>query len=178
VTESESLERAIHEEVALMPYDPQWLLLFAKERERLMHLFPSRLLDVQHFGSTAIPGMPAKPIIDLLAGVESMAIADSLVEPLLRSGYTTSAEFNATLPDRRWFMRWSNGHRTHHLHVVVLGGPEWRRRLRFRDALRSNAELAQRYAILKQQLAAQHGADREAYTHAKSEFVRAIASDA
>lgn len=131
MTESESLERAIHEEVALVPYDPQWPSLFGTERERLMRLFPSQLLDVQHFGSTAIPGMPAKPIIDILAGVESMAVAESLVEPLLRSSYTTSAEFNATLADRRWFMRWADGRRTHHLHLVVLGRIEWRRRLRF-----------------------------------------------
>lgn len=107
-----------------------------------------------------------------------MAAADSLVEPLLNSGYTTSAEFNATLIDRRWFMRWCSGHRTHHLHVVVFGGPEWRRRLRFRDVLRLNAELACRYAVLKKQLADQHGADREAYTHAKYEFVHSVAGDA
>jgi GrpB-like predicted nucleotidyltransferase (UPF0157 family) len=97
VPESESLERAIHEEVALVPYDPRWSSLFEAERERLVRLFPTQFLDIQHFGSTAIPGMPAKPIIDLLAGVESMAVADSLVEPLLNSLYTTSAEFNATL---------------------------------------------------------------------------------
>ena len=178
MSESKSRERAIHEAVALVPYDPQWPLLFAAERERLMGLFPSQLLDVQHFGSTAIPGMPAKPIIDLLAGVESMAVADSLVEPLLSSSYTTSAEFNATLTDQRWFMRWFNGRRTHHLHVVVLGESQWYRRLRFRDVLRSNAEIAHRYALLKKQLAAQHCADREAYTHAKAEFVLSVAGDA
>lgn len=103
-----------------------------------------------------------------------MAVADSLVEPLLNSGYTTSAEFNATLTDRRWFMRWLNGHRTHHLHIVAFGGSEWHRRLRFRDVLRSNAELAHDYAILKQQLAERHGKDREAYGHAKAEFVQSV----
>ncbi|WP_437675925.1 GrpB family protein [Sorangium sp. So ce131] len=177
MTENESLERAIHEEVALVPYDPQWPALFAAERARLLTLFPSQLLDVQHFGSTAIPGMPAKPIIDLLAGVESMPVADSLVAPLLDSAYTTSAEFNATLTDRRWFMRWSDGRRTHHLHVVVLDGPEWRRRLRFRDVLRSDAELAKRYALLKEELAAQHRTDREAYTRAKTDFVLSVVGD-
>lgn len=174
MTESESLERAIHEEVALVPYDPQWPSHFVAERERLLSLFPSQLLDVQHFGSTAIPGMPAKPIIDILAGVESMGVAESLVEPLVRSSYTTSAEFNATLTDRRWLMRWAGGRRTHHLHIVVLGGTEWRRRLCFRDVLRSDSELAHRYALLKQELAVQHGADREAYTHAKSAFVLSV----
>jgi GrpB-like predicted nucleotidyltransferase (UPF0157 family) len=178
MTESESLERAIHEPVALVPYDPQWPASFAAERERLLALFPEQLLEVQHFGSTAIPGMPAKPIIDLLAGVESMAVADALVTPLVSSGYTTSAEFNATLVDRRWFMRWAEGRRTHHLHVVVHGGLEWRRRLRFRDVLRSDAGLAHRYAMLKTELAAKHRSDREAYTRAKSGFVLGIIADA
>ena len=178
MTESESLERAIHEDVGLCPYDPEWPSLFMAECERLISLFPSLLLDVQHFGSTAIPGMPAKPIIDLLAGVESMAVAETLIEPLLRSSYTTSAEFNATLTDRRWFMRWAEGRRTHHLHVVVLGGTEWRRRLHFRDMLRSNPELANRYSLLKAELVVQHSADREAYTHAKTQFVLSVARDA
>ena len=178
MNESESLERAIHEEVALVPYDSRWPSLFEAERERLVRLFPTQFLGIQHFGSTAIPGIPAKPIIDLLAGVESMAVADSLVEPLVSSNYTTSAEFNATLIDRRWFMRWANGRRTHHLHVVVFGGTEWRRRLRFRDVLRSNTELAHRYALLKKELATLHSIDREAYTRAKSEFVLSVVGDA
>jgi GrpB-like predicted nucleotidyltransferase (UPF0157 family) len=172
--ERESLKRAIYEEVSLAPYNPQWPSLFAAERDRLIRLFPAQLLCVEHFGSTAIPGMPAKPIIDLLGGVESMAVADALVEPLLQSGYTTSAEFNATLADRRWFMRWASGQRTHHLHLVVMSGAEWRQRLQFRDELRSDARLAQRYALLKAELAAQHSKDREAYTDAKAEFVRSV----
>lgn len=178
MTERESLERAIHEELVLVPYDPQWPSLFEAERERLVCLFPSQILDIQHFGSTAVLGMPAKPIIDLLAGVESMVVADSLVELLLTERYTTSAEFNATLGDRRWLMRWANGRRTHHLHIVVLGGAEWRRRLRFRDVLRSNPELAHHYTLLKKDLAAHHSADREAYTRAKSEFVLSVAENA
>ncbi len=174
MTDAESLERAIHEDVALHPYDTQWPHLFLAERTRLLALFPAQLLDVQHFGSTAIPGMPAKPIIDLLGGVASMAVADALMEPLLLSLYTTSAEFNATLTDRRWLMRWADGRRTHHLHLVVMGSAQWLRRLRFRDALRVDASLAERYAYLKSDLAAQHRTDREAYTQAKTEFVVSV----
>jgi GrpB-like predicted nucleotidyltransferase (UPF0157 family) len=174
MTDAESLERAIHEDVALRPYDMQWPALFQAERERLLRLFPTQLLDVQHFGSTAIPGMPAKPIIDLLGGVASMAMADALMAPLLDSAYTTSSEFNATLTDRRWLMRWADGRRTHHLHLVVMGSAEWLRRLRFRDVLRADAGLAQRYAHLKSDLAAQHHSDREAYTQAKTDFVLSV----
>lgn len=171
MTDAESLQLAIHEEVALVAHDPSWPALFDAERERLLALFPQQLLGIEHVGSTAIPGVPAKPVIDILAGVASMAAADALTAPLLASGYTTSAEFNARLTDRRWFMRWAEGRRTHHLHVVVHGAGEWRRRLLFRDVLRGDQALARRYAELKQALAVQHPADREAYTEAKTAFV-------
>ena len=177
MTEQESLLAAIHENVALHAYDFSWPAMFAAERERLLTVLPATFIDVQHFGSTAIPGLAAKPIIDILAGVESMAVAESVAEPLCASGYATSAEFNGELTDRKWFMRWANGHRTHHLHVVVHGDSVWRQRLRFRDALRSNPDLAARYAALKAELAAKHNNDREAYTDAKAAFVLSIAGD-
>ena len=178
MTEEESLHAAIHEDVALHACSATWPTLFEAERERLLALMPDRLIDVQHIGSTAILGLAAKPIVDLLAGVESMEVARALAEPLCRSGYTTSAEFNASLSDRQWFMRWANGHRTHHLHVVVHGGAAWRQRLMFRDLLRGDALLGQRYAALKADLAATHRHDREAYTEAKAAFIQALVGDA
>ena len=151
--QANAVNRAIQEEqVSLATYDEAWPAQFTAERKRLVELFP-QLLEVEHFGSTAIPRMPAKPIIDVLAGVESMTVADLLFEPILTSGYTTSRAFNAMLPDRRWFMRAANGQRTHHLHIVELGGKQWVERLRFRDILRSNAGLALQYAKLKSELA-------------------------
>lgn len=177
MNDAQSLELAIHEDVALVPHDPAWPAVFELERERLLQLISGQFADIQHFGSTAIPGMPAKPIIDILAGVASMEAADAINARLLQIGYTTSAEFNATLVGRRWFMRHAFGRRTHHLHVVVLGSSEWRRRLKFRDALRADTKLAGEYAALKVQLAVRHAADREAYTAAKSEFVLSVAGE-
>ena len=165
-------EQAIREEVSLAPYDPSWPLLFSQERERLLSLFP-HLLAVEHIGSTAVPGLVAKPIIDIMAGVPSMAAADALFEPTIACGYTTSREFNALLTHRRWFMRSANGQRTHHLHVMVHLGPVWAKRLRFRDLLRSNPSLAQSYSQLKSDLSVRFRQDREAYTDAKAEFVAA-----
>lgn len=167
----ESLDNAIYEEVELCAYNPEWPCMFEAERSRLLALFPGEFLAIEHFGSTAIPGLIAKPVIDILAGVESISQADALIEPLCRSKYTTSAEFNSTLRNRRWLMRWANGHRTHHLHLVVHGESEWQRRLVFRDVLRSNSELAARYTQLKRRLAEEFKTDREAYTKAKSQFV-------
>ncbi len=174
MTEAESLERAIHERVMLEPYDPAWPDRFATERRRLLDRFADALCGVEHIGSTAVPGLPAKPIIDVMAGVDSLADADALMAPLLAAGYVTSAEFNAALTDRRWLMRHAEGRRTHHLHLVVHDGRLWRERLAFRDALRSTPALAERYALLKAELAARHPDDREAYTRAKGEFVQAV----
>lgn len=174
MTEQESLQRAIHERVMLVPHSPDWPARFAAERERLLALFPGVLREVQHIGSTAVPGLPAKPIIDLMAGVDGMETADALIAPLLDAGYVTSAEFNASLHDQRWLMRHADGRRTHHLHLVVYEGPLWQTRLRFRDALRAAPGLAERYAGLKARLAMRYPLDREAYTQAKGDFVREV----
>jgi GrpB-like predicted nucleotidyltransferase (UPF0157 family) len=174
VNEQESLLAAISEDVSLRAYDPDWPQAFTVERERLIASLPDAFLDVQHIGSTAVPGLAAKPVIDILAGVASFATAEALTEQICRCGYTTSAEFNATLNERLWFMRWANGHRTHHLHVVVHGSDGWHEHLRFREALRSRPDLAARYVALKSQLAVRHSTDREAYTNAKGEFVRSV----
>lgn len=173
MTEEESLHAAIHEEVALHPYNTSWPQAFEAERSRLLSLFPGELVAVEHIGSTAVPGLKAKPVIDLLGGVRSINDAERLALPLCQAGYTTSAAFNASLSDRKWFMRWADGHRTHHLHLVVHGGPVWHDRLAFRNALRSRPELAAAYVALKTRLATAHPHDREAYTMAKTGFVRA-----
>ena len=172
MTKDESLLAAIDEAVRLHPYDPSWPEAFAAERGRLASLLPGVFTEIEHIGSTAVPGMLAKPVIDLMAGVESMARARSIAEHVCNSGYTTSTAFNETLVDRQWFMRWAEGHRTHHLHVVVHGGDVWREHLAFRDKLRSDSALAARYATLKSRLATAHAADREAYTAAKTGFIR------
>ena len=174
MNDAESLQAAIHEDVDLQAYDDAWPAMFVGERDRLLGLLPLSFIDIEHIGSTAVPGLLAKPVIDMLAGVESMVMARSLSGVLREAGYTTSAEFNATLRDRQWFMRWADGHRTHHLHVVVHRGPAWRERLRFRDALRADPVLAARYAALKAELAVRHPSDREAYTQAKAAFVHAV----
>lgn len=178
MNEQQSLAAAIHEAVRLQAYDPSWPAAYAAERERLLRVLPGVFLDLQHIGSTAVPNLAAKPIVDIMAGVASMAVAESVAAVLCACGYTTSAEFNASLSDRKWFMRWADGHRTHHLHVVVHESQAWHERLRFRDALRADPALAARYAELKARCAEQHANDREAYTDAKAGFVRAVSGAA
>lgn len=179
MTDEESLLAAIDEGVALDAYDARWPAMFAAERARLFALLPGRLIDVQHIGSTAVPGLAAKPIVDVMTGVVSMEVARELAAALCSpaGGYTTSAAFNAGLADRQWFMHWADGRRTHHLHLVVHGGPAWQQRLEFRDRLRADAVLAARYAGLKATQAATHRHDREAYTRAKAAFVQCVVGD-
>lgn len=167
----DSLTLAITEEVRLVAYDSSWMNLFATERTRLLELFPGRFTAIEHIGSTAVPGLAAKPIIDLLAGVNTFSEADSLLSTLCAHGFETSAEFNATLPDSRWLMRHESGRRTHHLHLAVFGSEFWGRRVRFRDLLRADAAMADRYEKLKHGLAEQHRHDRDAYTEAKAAFI-------
>jgi GrpB-like predicted nucleotidyltransferase (UPF0157 family) len=174
LTDAQSLAAAINEAVQLRAHEPAWALAFEVERERLHALSPGTFAGIEHIGSTAVAGLTAKPIVDILAGVASLAGVDALIDRLCDNGYTTSREFNATLTDRKWLMRWHDGHRTHHLHIVEFGGAPWHERLAFRDALRSDPAMVQRYAELKADLAAKHASDREAYTDAKAEFVRAV----
>ena len=172
--DAQSLAAAIDEEVSLHPPDPTWLTAFELERTRLQALLPDVFRQVEHIGSTAVPGLVAKPVVDIMAGVASLAGVDATIATLCENGYTSSKEFNASLTDRKWLMRWRDGHRTHHLHIVVFGGVPWDDRLAFRDALRRDPGLVRRYAALKTSLATQHQGDREAYTDAKADFVRSV----
>lgn len=167
----ESLQRAIDEAVVLVDYDTGWPLRFAQERARLLSHFPGTFAAIEHIGSTSVPGLRAKPIIDVMAGVASMAEAIALTPALCGQGYTTSEAVNRTLTDRQWFMRWADGHRTHHLHVVVHQGPQWFRRLRFREVLRRDPAVAASYLALKERLAVLYADDRESYTAAKADFI-------
>ncbi len=170
----DSLERAIRERVEIVAYDGRWAEMFAVERERLRGLCPE-LGAVEHVGSTAVVGMSAKPVVDVMGAVASMEVADVLVERLCgKGGYVTSAEFNAMLKDRRWLMRHAEGRRTHHLHLVGAGSEAWRRTILFRDLLRRDGELARAYEEKKRELAQAMGADREEYTAAKGAFIEAM----
>lgn len=153
------------------PHDTRWAGRFVEERDRLLDLLPGHFNAIEHIGSTAVPGLAAKPVIDILAGVGTIDAADALLDALCSNGYDTSVGYNATLPDRRWLMRQASGRRTHHLHLVVFGGETWVGWLQFRDLLRADPALAARYQQLKLELAGQHRHDREAYTRAKSAFI-------
>ena len=154
--------------VEIVEYDLGWLAAFEAERERLAPLLPAEV-KLHHFGSTAVPGLAAKPVIDMIALVDDL---DAPIAALVQSGrYRYPQAFNATLTHRRFLCYPTAAHRTHHLHLVDEPG-ELERRLHFRDSLRADPVFASEYVALKRTLAERYRDDREAYTEAKSEFVK------
>ena len=163
------------DEVVITEYDPCWPSLFAQESARLRTGLPPHLITrIEHFGSTAVPQLAAKPIIDLLVGVRSLAMAQQVaVTPLAQLGYAYWQE-NPD-PRRLFFVKGlpPNGPRTHHVHMVEPHSPLWER-LRFRDYLCQHADEAARYAQLKYRLAQDLAGDREAYTKAKADYIESV----
>ena len=143
--------------IPLEPYDPDWPSRFETEFRVLVSLFGDRSIRIEHVGSTAVPGLVAKPIIDIMMGLTSLAEAEALVEPLRSVGYHYVPEYEAQIPDRRYFRKPHIRPRTHHLHCVVLGSQSWTRTLLFRDYLRNDPEIAAAYGHLKSELATSHG---------------------
>jgi GrpB-like predicted nucleotidyltransferase (UPF0157 family) len=146
--------------------------MFEEERDRISGAIGRWLAAIEHVGSTSVPGLAAKPIIDIMPGLRSLADAPHIIGPMEALGYEYVPEFEAQLPERRYFRRGIP--RTHHVHVVEASSRFWRRHLAFRDWLRAHPGDAAAYAELKRKLATQYGADRAGYTDAKSEFILGI----
>lgn len=159
--------------VLIVDYDPEWPALFERELALLEDAFAGADAVVEHVGSTAVPGLAAKPIVDIMLGVLDLAEVESRIDALAERGYHYVPEYEAQLPERRYFRKPHDRPRRYHLHAVVREGDFWRRHLIFRDHLRRHAEVAVAYGVLKRRLAAKYGADRHAYAEAKSPFIEA-----
>jgi GrpB-like predicted nucleotidyltransferase (UPF0157 family) len=160
--------------VVIHNYESEWPLQFAAEHVRLHPLLPGALIE--HIGSTAIAGLLAKPIIDILIGVKSLADIESRIPAIESLRYQYVQKHERVLPQRRYFTKSVAGS-AFHIHAVVEGGDFWLDHLAFRDALRADPELASRYAALKLQFAEQYKTDRAAYTDAKAPFIQGVLAD-
>ena len=162
------------EPVVLAEYDPAWPDRFLEQSRRLAVILQSWLAaPVEHVGSTAVPGLRAKPVVDILAPVASLAQAQSALAPLTADGWLFWPD-DPNRDHRLWFLRPSPEARTHHLHVIEHHHPAAHAERAFRDALRRDPALREAYAALKDRLAARHRTDRNAYTEAKGDFVRSV----
>lgn len=160
--------------VVIVEPDPVWTEKFDGVCAGLRAALGARVLGVEHIGSTAVPGLAAKPIIDVLVGLASMAEVFAAVPALEAVGWEFPDSINRDLSERRFGKQVENGVRTNHVHLVVHRGGEWTALLAFRDALRADPDLARRYEELKRDLAARYADEREKYTAAKTEFVRGV----
>lgn len=164
------------EPIELSAYSPMWPVTFDIEKERLTAIFGEGAVLIEHVGSTAVPGLGAKPIIDILLGAPALTVVERHIPDLVATGYRYVPEFERALPQRRYFVK-THGHPGHfHLHAVVYDTPFWKDHIRFRDLLRAEPGYAERYWRLKCALAARHRNDREAYANAKGEFIRTALS--
>jgi GrpB-like predicted nucleotidyltransferase (UPF0157 family) len=158
--------------VFVVAYDERWPARFAAERVALEALLAPWLAGaIEHIGSTAIRGLVAKPVIDIMAPVASLAASQAALPRLAELQYNY---FPYRADVMHWLCKPSDAHRTHHLHLVPFASALWHERLAFRDYLRAHPAIATEYAELKQRLAEQHRFDREAYTDAKEAFVRRV----
>jgi len=159
--------------VIIVDYDPTWPDVFDVERARIETALAGLQARVEHVGSTAVPGLCAKPIIDILTGVPDLGVADRCVPALVALGYEYFPQHETTMPERRYLDRIGEP-LSYHLHVVANGGDFWQRHLAFRDYLRAHPAAAAEYDRLKRELAQRYRNDREAYTNAKTGFIRSI----
>lgn len=157
-------------DVLILPHDPAWRGRFAAEAARLLQLFAGVALDVHHVGSTAVDGLPAKPVLDVLLGVTSVEAMDARRADAEALGYHWHGE--AGIGGRRYLTLLGPAYDAVHVHAFEAGHPEIGRHLAFRDYLRAHPERSAAYAALKATLAERHGADRAAYTDAKGAFIR------
>jgi GrpB-like predicted nucleotidyltransferase (UPF0157 family) len=158
--------------VRVVSYNPDWPRLFALEQQRLDASLSRAgiVLTLEHSGSTAVPGLAAKPILDILAGAPDHATVARAVDTLQHADYIYRGEQG--IPGRHFFRR--GDPRQYHIHLTLTGSDFWRDHLLFRDHLRANPDVAAEYAALKHALAARYPFDRESYIEGKTEFVQRI----
>lgn len=153
--------------VRLVSYSPAWHILFEREKKTLLVALRGIVLKIEHIGSTSIPDMEAKPIIDIAASIPTLDIIQKCVPPLAAVGYDYKGEYG--LPGRHFFTKGTP--HTHYLHVIEQGSDHWTSWLMFRDYLTAHKDIAAEYSRLKRDLAKAYQLDRDAYTKAKGEFI-------
>ena len=157
----------------IVDYDSQWPQRFEAERLRLQNALGDYALSIEHMGSTSVPGLAAKPVIDITVGVASLALADRYcLEPIQALGYEYVPQFEDVMPRRRYFRRSdATGMRTHQIHLWEITDSEYERHIVFRDYLRAHPHEAQAYAEVKRRLAKLYDSVND-YADAKSEFIK------
>lgn len=158
--------------VNVQDYSNGWNNEYLKEKEILIKVFGDNYLDIQHIGSTSIPGLCAKPLIDIAVLVKDINELDKIPEQLIENGYV---ERVGRLPGRqKVFAKGGDDNVTHHLHIIEQGEVDWDEKIMFRNILIAQPELMKEYAELKKNLAEKYADSRSGYTKAKAAFIRKV----
>jgi GrpB-like predicted nucleotidyltransferase (UPF0157 family) len=158
--------------IEVVDYDPSWPRRYEEERDRIAAALGDAVVAIEHVGGTAVPGLPAKPVIDIMVGVPDIERAGQAVAGLINLGYQYVPELESQLPERRYFRRGTP--ETHHVHMVTMGSDFWEEHVLFRDYLRSNPQAAEEYGKLKRGLADRFRFDRDAYRAGKVPFIDTV----
>jgi GrpB-like predicted nucleotidyltransferase (UPF0157 family) len=159
---------------SVLAYCDRWPVHFGAIRGELMQAFDGASIEIEHIGSTAVPGLCAKPVVDVLVGAASLAVIEAAIPRLDGAGFRYVSRHEAELPMRRYFVKAEGEAPRVHVHGVCTGSTIWHEHLRFRDALRTDPVLRGAYAQLKRELARIHSDDKSAYTAAKAPFIRQV----
>ncbi|KMQ51358.1 hypothetical protein CHISP_1841 [Chitinispirillum alkaliphilum] len=157
-----------------MEYQKEWKALFETEKASIIRAITDDSAWVEHIGSTSVPELAAKPIIDIMIGLKGFATADDFVLSLQDIGYRYISEFETSFPERKFLVKAQDGVSTHHIHMVEYGSHFWRRHILFRDYLINNQMAKEQYESLKRDLALKEWEDGNEYASAKTSFIREI----
>jgi len=159
--------------IEIRPYDPAWVIRYEEARTEILRAVGEDVRSIEHIGSTAVPGLDSKPIIDILLALDDVPPKSHAMVALQSLGYEYWGEHG--IADRHFFRKGTP--RSHHLHVVPARSDLWTKHLRFRDLLRADPVLRGEYSSLKRSLAKRYGDDRQSYTNAKGDFIRRAMGD-
>lgn len=166
-------------QIYLAPYTPNWVTLFEREKANILAACPSTVANIKHIGSTSVPGLAAKPIVDILVGIADFEKdAHTYVAQMTTAGYTYNNNYEHLMPYRRYFKFKDADGQQFHIHSVQIGGEFWQRHLTFRNYLRLFPAKRDAYYALKHRLAQQDWADTGDYADAKTPFIRAMEAEA
>ena len=157
--------------VDVVPYNPEWATEFEREKARILNTCGSKVVAVEHIGSTSVPGLAAKLIIDIAVGIRRLKDAKKLLPALKKLNYHFYKEFQR---QRLFVAKGPNEQRTHYLHVMRYNGAKWKKDQLFRNYLRTHPKAVSEYSDLKQKLAKTHPDDRQAYADGKATFIKSI----
>ena len=160
--------------IIIVDYNTNWSNQYEQEKKQILLALGDTMTDIQHIGSTSVPGLAAKPVIDMILGLKQIPPLPEQVSSLEAIGYSYHGELG--IPGRHYFRKGMP--RTHQIHAVLVNNELWERHILFRDFLRNNPQAAQRYEALKRKLAQKFGCDREVYTDSKTPLIEQLLVEA